>query len=93
MFLTIGTSTAAVARAMLRHRDLLDFDIQEVGVSQTIIERARSTFLVADATKFERTAPVRIASLRDIQAFFTDGPVPPELAQRCAAWGTDIRFV
>lgn len=72
--------------------DLLDFDIQEVGVSQKIIERARSTYLVADATKFDRTAPVRVASLRDLKRFYTDFPVPPALATRCAGWGTEVEI-
>jgi len=70
--------------------DLLDFDIQEVGVSQTIIGQARQSFLVADATKFDRNAPVRIASLRDIDRFFTDRALPASLAERCRVWGTQI---
>ncbi|WP_424934008.1 DeoR/GlpR family DNA-binding transcription regulator [Amaricoccus macauensis] len=70
--------------------DLLDFDIQEVGVSRLIIQRARRTCLVADATKFQRTAPAQIASLRDIDHFFTDCPVTPKLAELCLAWGTEV---
>jgi DeoR family glycerol-3-phosphate regulon repressor len=72
--------------------DLLDFDIQEVAVSQTILHRARETCLVADHSKFTRSAPVRIASLRDVDRFFTDRPVPGTLAERCRAWGTEIRI-
>jgi len=70
--------------------DLLDYDIQEAVVNQTIIDRSRSTMLVADVTKFERTAPVRIASLRDMDRFFTDAPVKPGLARLCRSWGTEI---
>ncbi|MBN2906275.1 MAG: DeoR/GlpR transcriptional regulator [Rhodobacteraceae bacterium] len=70
--------------------DLLDFDIQEVGVSQTIIGQARRTFLVADAAKFDRSAPVRIASLREIDRFFTDRPLPPRLCELCKGWSTGI---
>lgn len=72
--------------------DLMDFDIQEVGVSQTIIDRARKTFLVADSSKFKRSAPARIASMAVIDTFFTDRPVPPGLAQRCDDWGTTINI-
>ncbi|MBL3568165.1 DeoR/GlpR transcriptional regulator [Rhodovulum sp. BSW8] len=72
--------------------DLLDFDIREVGVSQTVISQARRTFLVADATKFERTAPVRIASLGDLDALFTDRPLPGMLAERCRAWNTRVEI-
>jgi DeoR family glycerol-3-phosphate regulon repressor len=42
---------------------LLDFDFREVKVAQAIIANARHVILVADSTKFERTAPVRIGHL------------------------------
>jgi DeoR family glycerol-3-phosphate regulon repressor len=71
--------------------DLLDFDLQEAVVNQTIINRSRSTSLVADATKFRRSAPVRVASLRDMDRFFTDAPVEPDLDRLCRSWGTEIR--
>lgn len=70
--------------------DILDFDIQEVGVSQSIIAQARRSFLVADGSKFTRTAPARIASLADVDGFFTDLPLPPALTEACAGWGTDV---
>ncbi len=70
--------------------DLLDFDIQEVGVSQSIIRQSRRTVLVADHSKFQRSAPARIASLREIDAFYTDRPLPTALARRCADWGTRV---
>lgn len=70
--------------------DLLDFDIQEVGVSQTILAQSRKTFLVADHSKFTRTAPARIASLAEIDSFFTDAPLETRLAARCADWQTEV---
>ncbi|WP_319518833.1 DeoR/GlpR family DNA-binding transcription regulator [uncultured Martelella sp.] len=70
--------------------DLLDFDIMEVGVSQTAIRRARRTFLVADHSKFSRSAPARIASLADIDTFFTDRKPSDDLASRCTAWNTRV---
>lgn len=70
--------------------DLLDFDIQEVGVSKAIIRQARKTYLVADHSKFQRNAPARIASLADVSAMFTDKRLSPDLAQKCRDWGTDI---
>ena len=72
--------------------DLLDFDIQEVTVSQTILRQSRKTFLVSDHTKFARTAPARIASLADVDVFFTDSPLPRELVQSCRDWGTEVRI-
>ncbi|MCR9127037.1 MAG: DeoR/GlpR family DNA-binding transcription regulator [Rhodobacteraceae bacterium] len=76
--------------AMDAQGDLLDFDIQEVGVSQTIIAHARKTFLVSDHSKFDRIAPARITSLQDIDCFFTDRALPAGLAARCRAWRTTV---
>ena len=70
--------------------DLLDFDIDEVGVSQTVLRQSRQAFLVADHSKLKRTAPARIASLGDIGALFTDAELPPTLAAKCREWGTEV---
>ena len=78
------------ASALDEDGDLLDFDLQEVRVSQTLIRRARKTCLVCDASKFQRKAPVRIASLRDIDRLVTDRPLVPALAGLCAEWGTEV---
>ena len=98
----IGTLTVATIRqfkldiavigcsAMDADGDLLDFDIQEVGVSQTIIAQARKTFLVADHSKLTRSAPARIASLSEITTFFTDKHLPRRLAAQCRDWKTDV---
>lgn len=76
--------------ALDRDGDLLDFDIQEVSVSQSILRQSRKTFLVADHSKFSRSAPARIASLADIDTFITDQPLRDDLASSCAAWKTRI---
>lgn len=70
--------------------DVLDYDIQEVGVSQTIIQQARRTFLVADHSKFARSAPARITSLAEIDTLFTDRLPAEALVARCRDWGTAI---
>jgi DeoR family glycerol-3-phosphate regulon repressor len=51
---------------------LLDFDFREVKVAQAIIANARQVILVSDSTKFERTAPVRIGHLSQVDTFITD---------------------
>jgi len=51
---------------------LLDFDYREVQVSQAILSNARHVILVADATKHERTAPVRIGHISQVHSFVTD---------------------
>lgn len=72
--------------------DLLDYDLSEVRVSKAILETAREAWLVADASKFRRVAPVRLASLGDLGAVFTDQPLPEALAARCRDWGTEVRI-
>lgn len=51
---------------------LLDFDYREVKVSQAIIANARHVILAADSTKHERSAPVRIGHISQIDSFVTD---------------------
>jgi DeoR family transcriptional regulator, glycerol-3-phosphate regulon repressor len=72
------------ASAIDKDGTILDYDFREVKVSQAIIEHARQTILVADSLKFERTAPVRIASLEMVDFFVTDAPPPAEIAAICA---------
>lgn len=82
---------AVIGCSALDHEgDLLDFDIQEVSVSQAILRQSRKTFLVADQTKLTRSAPARIASLADINTIFTDHPLPSNLAAACASWQTKV---
>lgn len=62
---------------------LLDFDYREVSVAKIIIENARTVILVADRLKFERTAPVRIAHISDIDIFVTDHLPSAEFLALC----------
>jgi len=55
---------------------LLDYDYREVRVAQAIIEQSREVWLVADHSKFTRSAMVRLGHLSDVDCFFTDAPVP-----------------
>jgi len=70
--------------------DILDYDPHEVGVSRRIVGLARRTLLVADHGKLKRSAPVRVASLRDLAGVVTDLPFPAPLAERCRAWATPV---
>ena len=76
--------------ALDNNGDLMDFDIEEVGVSQTILSRSRRPFLVADNSKFNRAAPARIASMEVLDTVFTDLPFSSDLQEKCNAWGTKI---
>ncbi|KIH77463.1 transcriptional regulator, DeoR family [Geoalkalibacter ferrihydriticus] len=63
-----------------RDGSLLDYDYREVKVAQAIIENSRRIFLVADHTKFGRSALVRVNRIDAIDALFTDAPPPREIA-------------
>jgi DeoR family glycerol-3-phosphate regulon repressor len=51
---------------------LLDFDYREVNVAREIIANSVKVFLAADHTKFGRNAMVRLCSIKEIDALFTD---------------------
>lgn len=76
--------------ALDENGDILDFDVEEVAVSQAILRQARQSWLAADSGKFTRTAPVRIASFAELDVVATDRPLPGHLAQKCADWGTAV---
>jgi DeoR family glycerol-3-phosphate regulon repressor len=100
-----GTLAAAAARqfrvdiavigcsALDPSGDLMDYDLDEVGVSRALIDQARKTWVVADHTKLARQAPARIASLAEVETLFTDRPLPEALSARCADWGTRVCVV
>ncbi len=69
---------------------LLDFDYREVRVSQAIIENARQCLLVADSLKLERSAPIRIGHLRDVDVFVTDRLTSEPLRDLCRATGISV---
>jgi DeoR family glycerol-3-phosphate regulon repressor len=62
---------------------LLDFDYREVRVAKAIMACARKTILVADSMKLQRTAPVRIGQISQLDYFVTDALPPPRLRRIC----------
>jgi DeoR family glycerol-3-phosphate regulon repressor len=69
---------------------LLDYDFREVRVAQAIIENARHVILVADRMKLERTAPIRIGHISQVDTIVIDDPLPRKLQDICAAHGVRI---
>ncbi len=70
--------------------DLLDFDPEEVRVSQQILNAARASVVAADASKLTRKAPVRIGTLAEVAHFVTDSPPPASLVEACRGWDTKL---
>ncbi len=69
---------------------ILEFDVREVRVAQSIIRNARSVILVADSTKFQRKAPVRLGSLDQVDYFVSDQPPPQSVLEYCLANGVRV---
>ncbi|MBL8788977.1 MAG: DeoR/GlpR transcriptional regulator [Rhizobiales bacterium] len=72
---------------------LLDFDVREVRAAQAIMANSRKVILVADATKFTRSAPVRIGHISQVGTFVTDASPPPAIADICRENGVAIELV
>lgn len=70
--------------------DIMDYDIQEVGVSKAIITHSDQVILAADVSKYDRKAPVRIGSLADVDMFITNGPLPETSLAHCKAGNTRV---
>lgn len=78
--------------ALREDGDILDFDVQEVAVSKTIIHHSDKVLLVSDSSKFERKAPVRIASIADVDVFVTDKTLSEACAEFCQGVGTEVIY-
>jgi DeoR family glycerol-3-phosphate regulon repressor len=78
------------ASAIEEDGTLLDFDYREVQVARAIIDNARQVILVADRSKLERTAPVRIGDMSEIDTFVTDMVPSSGLREVCSRHGVEL---
>jgi DeoR family glycerol-3-phosphate regulon repressor len=69
---------------------LLDYDFREVRVSRAIMENARKVVLVADRLKFERSAPIRIGHISQVDVFVTDWLPSEAVAEMCRSGGVEV---
>ena len=61
--------------------DALDYDFREVRVAQTVMGLARQSILMADHSKFARSAPVRIGRIGNFDTFISDMRPPKAFAE------------
>ena len=71
---------------------LLDYDYREVRVSEAIMKHSRKVLLVADHSKFNRNALVRLGDFSQIHALFTDQAIPSELLSVLNALNTEVHI-
>lgn len=59
-------------------------------VKQLIIQKARTSVILCDHTKFSRLMPYTFASFSDVNYLVSDGPVPESITQAAAKCGLTI---
>ena len=69
---------------------LLDFDYDELIVTQEIYKNSRKVILIADANKFDRKAPYVTGSLRDVDVFVTDLKPSKKIIKLCKSNNVDL---
>lgn len=65
-------------------------DLQEAEFSRAIIDRADEAIIAADATKFGRSAPIRITDPASLHRLVTDAAPPSDIMDMLAAAGVEI---
>lgn len=71
--------------------DFYDFSAEEIAIRQSILGNCRQRVVVADMSKFGRSAPVRGGSLNSVDILVTDLPPPPSV--QAAARQAGVRLV
>ena len=72
---------------------LMDFDQREVMVSRAIFECSRKLILVADDIKFQRTAPMVIGNISEIDILVTNNQPSPEIINICNENNVEVIIV
>ena len=67
-----------------------NFHLFEAEYLRAAMRQAQETWVVTDASKFGREAPIRVCELSAVDAIICDAPPPAEFAVRCAAAGVRI---
>lgn len=71
--------------------DFYDFSAEEVAIRQAILNNCRQRVVVADISKFGRSAPVRGGSLNSVDILVTD--LPPPASVQAAAREAGVQLV
>jgi DeoR family glycerol-3-phosphate regulon repressor len=70
--------------------DLLDFDAQEIMVTQAALDRARVSMAAIDHGKLDRKAPIAVCTIEALDVLVTDAALPDPLRTTAARAGTRI---
>lgn len=67
-----------------------DSNIDALGAKRAAISAARDIVVVADSSKFRRTALAQVAAWSEISTFVTDSGAPAEVLERIRAAGVEV---
>ena len=68
------------------------FDAAEADLGRVMLAQARTVIAVADATKFERNAPISLGEPGQFALLVTDQPAPEPIAKAALHWGVDLHI-
>lgn len=71
---------------------ILDYDAREVAVSRAILKNSRTKILVADQSKFDNSASVRISMIGALDHLVTDALPPAAFCKAAELSGTQIHI-
>jgi DeoR family glycerol-3-phosphate regulon repressor len=69
---------------------LMNFDWHEAEFGREVLACGERRLVATDASKFGRSALVRVCGLSEVDMLVTDAPPPPALADALAAAGTEV---
>jgi DeoR family transcriptional regulator, glycerol-3-phosphate regulon repressor len=69
---------------------VMDFTREEGELHGLMLQAARTTVVVADHSKFNRYAPVRVGNLEKVTHLVTDRPLEPPMDATFAAWPLEL---
>jgi DeoR family glycerol-3-phosphate regulon repressor len=82
LFRRFETKWAILSASALRlGKGLMVCDLCEADLARIIIDRAERVIVAADASKFDRVAPIKVCDLDEIDLLVTDAPPPAPLAE------------
>lgn len=82
---------AVLSAAAIDSDGIMDSNFEEAQVARAMIEQARRLVIVADASKFGRTAAFKVCDLNEIDMLITDQKPGPEIYSALSLGGVEVR--
>lgn len=79
-------------RSLSVEQGLAERNFFEADLKHLIIKQSRRTILLADSSKFDRTSPIQVASIADINAIVTDEGISPILVKAIQDSGVEVHI-